>query len=357
MAVDTAAGVTDAMPMTARTGRRLVATALWLVPAMLCAQASAAAGTPPAPLFDDERPLQMMLELPLERLLRERRDRPEVDGVVVVADPGGQARRLDATVSTRGHSLNFKRSQVEGTVFAGQNKLKLSTLCRDSDGFEDYLELERLAYLLYQQVSDVSLRVRAVNMRYVDVESGGKVTEAPAFFLEHVDSLAARVGSVVLDVPTVPIASLDPEALALTSLFEYLIGNTDWAATAAAEGRECCHNMVPLIRAGSSYPVVPLPYDFDSSGLVDAPYAVPNPDLHTRSVRERVYRGYCISNPHLGNAREKLNAARPAMEAIISAGRLEPRSRRKAMDYLAEGFEDMNDTRHWQRKIVDSCRG
>ncbi len=339
-----------------------------MMPVLLCAQASPAAGTSPAPLFDDERPLRMVLELPLERLLRGRRDRPEVDGVVVVADPGGQARRLDAKVSTRGHSrlkncdfpplgLNFKRSQVEGTVFAGQNKLKLSTLCRDSDGFEDYLELERLAYLLYQQVSDVSLRVRAVNMRYVDVESGGKVTEAPAFFLEHVDSLAARVGSVVLDVPTVPIASLDPEALALTSLFEYLIGNTDWAATAAAEGRECCHNMVPLIRAGSSYPVVPLPYDFDSSGLVDAPYAVPNPDLHTRSVRERVYRGYCISNPHLGNAREKLNAARPAMEAIISAGRLEPRSRRKAMDYLAEGFEDMNDTRHWQRKIVDSCRG
>jgi hypothetical protein len=353
--------------MIGQRGNRLVTSAAWVLAAALCAPAASAAAEA-APLFRDAQPLEVTLELPLKTLLRERKDRPEVDGVAVVAGPGGQSLRLDVKVSTRGHNrlekcdfpplgLDFKRSQLDGTVFAGQNKLKLSTRCRDGGKFDDYLELERLAYLLYQQVSDVSLKVRAVNMRYVDTDRGGEAMQAPGFFLEHFDSLAARMGKAVLDVPSVPLADLDPAALARIGLFEYLIGNTDWAATSAAAGRDCCHNIVPLVPTSGAGPVVPFPYDFDSSGFVDPPYAEPDYRLNTRSVRDRVYRGYCVSNPHLDTAREKLNAARPAMEAIISSARLEPKMQRKALDYLAEGFEDINDAKGWQRGILDRCRG
>jgi hypothetical protein len=349
-------------------GNRLVATAPWLLAAALCAPSCLAAGTPPAPLFQDQKPLEMTLELPLKTLLRERKERPEVDGVAVVPGPAGTPTRLDVKVSTRGHNrlekcsfpplgLNFRRSQLDGTVFAGQDKLKLATMCRGGGDYDQYLELERLVYLLYQQVADVSLQVRPLRMRYVDTDKDGEVTEAPAFFLEHFDSLAARTGRVVLDVPTVPLDDLDPATLALIGLFEYLVGNTDWAATSAAAGRDCCHNIVPLVPASGAGPVVPFPYDFDSSGFVDAPYAEPSEVLNTRSVRERVYRGYCVSNPHLEEIRAKLNAARPAMESIIQAGQLTPRTRRKALDYLAEGFEDINDPKNWQRRILDRCRG
>jgi hypothetical protein len=352
--------------MIGQRGNRLVTSAAWMLAAALCAPAVPAAAD--APLFRDAQPLELTLELPLKTLLRERKDRPEVDGVAVVIGPDGRPLRLDVKVSTRGHNrlekcdfpplgLDFKRSQLDGTVFAGQNKLKLSTRCRDGGKFDDYLELERLAYLLYQQVSDVSLKVRAVNMRYVDTDRGGEVMQAPAFFLEHFDSLAARTGKAVLDVPAVPLNDLEPEVLAMVGLFEYLIGNTDWAATSAAAGRDCCHNIVPLVPAAGLGPVVPFPYDFDSSGFVDPPYAQPDSRLNTRSVRDRVYRGYCVSNPHLGKAREKLNAARPAMEAIIGSARLEPKMQRKALDYLAEGFEDINDAKVWQRRILDRCRG
>jgi len=242
-------------------------------------------------------------------------------------------------------------------VLAGQDKMKLSTRCRDGGKFDDYLELERLAYLLYQQVSDVSLKVRAVNMRYVDTERGGEAMQAPAFFLEHFDSLAARLGKAVLDVPAVPLNDLEPQALARVGLFEYLIGNTDWAATSAAAGRDCCHNIVPLVPATGLGPVVPFPYDFDSSGFVDPPYAQPDSRLNTRSVRDRVYRGYCVSNPHLDQARRELNAARPAMESAIRAGSLDAKMQRKALDYLAEGFDEINDDKNWQRRILDRCRG
>jgi len=351
--------------MISQGGYRLAGVASSLLAAVLCSPAAPATG---APLFEDEQPLELTLELPLKSLLRERKDRPEVEAVAIVTGPGGQSRRVDVKVATRGHnrldkcdfpplSLNFKRSQVDGTVFADQDKLKLSTLCRSKSDYEDFLELERLAYLLYQQATDVSLRARAASMRYVDTDRGGEVVAAPAFFLEHFDSLAKRSDRVVLDVPTVPLADLDPAQLALIGLFEYLIGNTDFAATSAAAGRECCHNIVPLVRPGTTAPVVPFPYDFDSSGFVDASYAVPDARLKTRSVRDRVYRGYCISNPHLEAARAGLNRARPAMESVIQGGRLSAKAQRKALDYLASGFEDLNDARDWRRKIVDQCRG
>ena len=39
-----------------------------------------------------------------------------------------------------------------------------------------------------------------------------------------------------------------------------------------------------------------MPYDFDYSGLVDAPYAVPPDSIHLANVRVRRYRGFCLHN-------------------------------------------------------------
>lgn len=324
--------------------------------------------TAPAPLFQDEQPLEMALELPLKSLLHERKQRPELDGVVVVAGPGGQVLRLDVKVSTRGHNrldkcsfpplgLDFKRSQVDGTVFAGQNKLKLVTLCQDRPGYDQNLELERLIYSMYQQVSPFSLRTRAVRVRYVDTDHGGEVREAPAFILEHFDSLAQRMGRTVQTVPPAQLGELDGPALDLLGLFQYLIGNTDWSTMAAAEGRDCCHNTVLLASAGGGGRIMPVPYDFDSSGLVDAPYAEPNETLRLRSVRDRKYRGYCASNGHVDQTVAILNAARPAMEATLGSGRLEPKYVEKARKYLADGFDVLNDPKKRQDRIIDDCRG
>ena len=38
--------------------------------------------------------------------------------------------------------------------------------------------------------------------------------------------------------------------------------------------------------------MIPLPYDFDFSGLVNAPYAVANPNYEIKFVRDRIYLGF-----------------------------------------------------------------
>ena len=78
------------------------------------------------------------------------------------------------------------------------------------------------------------------------------------------------------------------QELATLALFQYLIGNTDWSALYG-------HNTVALQDANETLNVVP--YDFDFSGLVDLSYAVPAPELSIRTVRRRVFRGFCTPAP------------------------------------------------------------
>ncbi len=40
-------------------------------------------------------------------------------------------------------------------------------------------------------------------------------------------------------------------------------------------------------------PKYSVPYDFDSSGLVNAHYAAPPEGLRVRNIRQRLYRGFC----------------------------------------------------------------
>src|SRR5690606_26257310 len=90
---------------------------------------------------------------------------------------------------------------------------------------------------------------------------------------------------------------LDTEQASLVAVFEYLIGNTDFSMVHGARDDDCCHNIVPFSREGQDYLIIP--YDFDFSGLVNAAYASPNPELPIRSVTRRLYRGLCEQNPYL----------------------------------------------------------
>ena len=70
------------------------------------------------------------------------------------------------------------------------------------------------------------------------------------------------------------------------ALFEYMIGNTDWAVTVS-------HNTRLMLSKDDtlSKPYV-VPYDFDYSGLVNTYYSIPDEKLEIETVTQRVYRGY-----------------------------------------------------------------
>lgn len=321
------------------------------------------------PLFYDDSSLALTIEGPFERLTRERYDKPELDGVVRYTDADGQEIVLDVGLSPRGNSrleicsfpplwLNFRRSQLPDTVFAGQNRIKLVTLCRGRDSYRDYLAQEYQVYRAYNVLTEHSFRVRWVTIEYVETEGRRpSSTSEAAFLIEEDWEVAERAGMAAVKVSSLRVAQLDSAGAALLFLFQYMIGNTDWSAIAATAGDNCCHNAKLIGPQDHDAGRLVLPYDFDQIGLINAGYARPSPSVPIRSVTQRLYRGYCALNDELEAARQLLNERRSDIEAGYTALEVSDRSRDRAVSYLSDSYERINEPRRFERDILGRCRG
>ena len=248
-------------------------TRTWLLVLTTLVTTSAAHAQPGAALFSSNDVIELTLTAPIRTLVNKRTRRPEVDGTLSYTDANGEMTLLDLEVRTRGKnrlslcrfpplSLNFKRRQVAGTLFSGQNRLKLATRCQAGERYEQYLYLEYLIYRIYQQVTDNGFRVRPVNMRYVDSERD-RVDVAPGFLIEHIDGVAARTMMSPVEQPSLLIAELNPLQTSLYMIFQYLVGNTDFSALMPADDDDCCHNTDLLGPRSGDTGLIPVPYDFD----------------------------------------------------------------------------------------------
>ena len=331
-----------------------------LLSACVCAQQE-------SPLFNNTDPLELTLTAPMRTLVNQRMQRRSVDGTLGYASADGNI-ELELEVTPRGNNrlatcafppmwINLKRRQLEGTVFAGQNRLKLVTPCRSGSVYEEYLALEHLAYRIFETVGEHAFRTRYVRMTYVDTQRNNRRTEAPAFLIEHMNELATRTAAQAIDTDTISHDMLEPRAITIVALFEFLIGNTDWSALAGADGDDCCHNARPLVLGETADPrFVIAPYDFDQSGIVNAAYAQPAASLRLRSVRERLYRGFCATNTYVSEAAARFVTARPAIEALIAEEQLSDRARTRVSNYIAEGFEILSDPQLLERSVIANCR-
>jgi hypothetical protein len=133
-----------------------------------------------------------------------------------------------------------------------------------------------------------------------------------------------------------------------------MIGNTDFSPIAAAEGEKCCHNSTLFGNEGE--PIHAIPYDFDMSGLVNAPYAEANPRFKIKRVTQRLYRGRCA---HIGNLDKSLQAFqdnRSAIYALIdSQSELTPKTRKSIVKFIDGFYEDIDDPEEVERRLVSKC--
>jgi hypothetical protein len=316
------------------------------------------------PLFADDRPLTLTLAAPFRELIR-LKDRTEYDGTISIAGEVADV-VLDMQIRVRGRrrlehcdfpplSIAFSPDDVAGTVFSGQQRLKLVTLCRRFDSYRDYLALEYLIYEFFNALTDRSFRVRWVDVQYVytDTRRERSIVEH-AFLVEDDDEVAERLGMQLIERQQLSVAELDPPHTALVSLFQFMIGNTDWALIEADGDEDCCHN--GKVVAGHEAPFVVLPYDFDQSGLIDAEYAVPSEKLRIRSVTQRQYRGFCVFNSQLEAAVARLNEARASFGDDLVSGEIRERSLMRAVRYLDDSFEIINDAEELQEEVYEECR-
>ncbi len=343
-----------------------------LVFVLLVSSANAAVAQSPGdvdPLFRSQDALDVRLVAPINAIKRERSDEEELDGTLRWTEADGREVEVAVKIRARGNyrrrrdtcpfpplRLNFKTSEVEDTLFDEQDKVKLVSHCRDgSSRYEQAVLREWLTYRMFNAMTDLSYRVRLLRITYEDSDRSRQMDPEYAFFIESKERLSARTGLSIVEIERSSVDDLDPAYTNLTSIFQYMIGNTDFSPIAGAEGEICCHNVHLYSDGDRIYPIL---YDFDMSGMIDAPYSSPNPKFNLRNVKQRLYRGRCAFNAHLPDTIQAFKDRRDALYALVGADQhIHKNTRRALTKYLDSFFAVIDSAKNIDRKIIRACLG
>ena len=323
----------------------------------------------PPKLFASNEILDVTLKGPWRRVMKQKSSPEKYAGTLEYTVAGGKTVSFPIGITTRGLTrrdqvcafpplkLWFDKEQVKGTAFRGQSSLKMVTYCNSNSRYEQYNVKEYLAYRIYNLITPYSFRVRPMQVNHVDSERDGKEVDFFGFLLEDIDDVAKRNGLVELEISRVSKKRLDSVETSNYVVYQYLIGNLDWSAQVGPDPDECCHNSKLIGTGPEDSPVFVIPYDLDSTGLVNAHYARPPNNLRVRRITQRLYRGYCIHNSELPAT---LGRFRENREAILGLFRDEPlltdRSRSTAIKYLEDFYESVNEPEDVEKLLIGKCR-
>jgi hypothetical protein len=307
------------------------------------------------PLFKHDTMLVFTIVANMKPLLRDRGDKP-IDHLAVLKyarkkkapidipikiKVRGNFRRQTANCEFPPLLIDIDKQKKKNSVFDYQNHLKLITHCVN----EEYIFQEYMVYKIYNLLTDYSFKARLARVTYQDSAAKRPTETKMAFLLEDETDLAKRNSLKMYELKQLRAEQLDSLAMARLSVFEYLIGNTDWSVP-------FLHN-IKLLTNGVSLPV-PVPYDFDHSGIVAAKYAAPSEALPIISVRERLYRGIAYPLPIFEQVFAQFRTLRPQIYALYENNSLlQPNYVKKTVKYLDEFYEVINNPKAVKREFVD----
>ena len=322
----------------------------------------------PAKLFTSSEPISVTISAPWRDLERKEKYQGTYPAKIEFTDELGNATSLNLTVERRGLTrqvvcrfppikLQFDKKVVKGTSFSGQKSLKMVTHCQKSSRFEQLYVLEMLAYRMYNIITDFSFRVRPLSVTYVDSKHGGQQGPKFAFLIEDDSDVAKRNGQKKLKIGRNKSNRLESREASNFALFQYMVSNLDWSALSGPDKDKCCHNAKLIGRDPLKEPVYAIPYDFDATGLVNAPYAVPPAKLPVKTVTQRLFRGFCVHNVTMEDTRQRFADNQGAILALVrDEPLLKSSSRKKALKYLEKFFDILQDDREFHKNIMAKCR-
>ena len=314
------------------------------------------------PLFagTDALPITIAADFRAVTKDRDPESKKRFDAELRTTRADGRIDVMHVKLGTRGHfrlmprncdmpplRVEFAKNEVKGTIFDGQSWLKLGTHCQDTADYEQYTLKEYLTYKIYNLVTDRSFRTRLVKTTFVDSKNGKTIASRYGLFLEHDNDVARRMEGRTVELPRLVFKDVDTDTLSLMMVFEYMIGNTDYSIWAL-------HNVRVVQRPDRT--LYPIPYDFDISGIVHPPYAVPATGLPIRSVLDRYYRGPCVTPAKLNPILANFIARKDQVMALYdSLPDLKKDVRNEAKDYLDDFYSTIKSDKNTKRVFTENC--
>ena len=163
-------------------------------------------------------------------------------------------------------------------------------------------------------------------------------------------ALVQKLGGKILDIKGAGPDDMQAGPMVVTALFEYLIGNTDYSMAGL-------HNIELFTRTDGSDPV-PVARDFDFAGIVNTRYATPDPRLHIRTVRDRLFRGYCAPDAEYPKAFAVFDTKKDAIYALYHdkiGALLQPKIVDETTKYLDDFYKTIDTPKNAKSDIVEAC--
>ena len=290
--------------------------------------------------------LDLTITTNLNAIKDNRRSAVEYTATIQFKDGDQKLQSWETGVSLRGNfrrmkcadipplKLNFKKKELTAAGLAKFDDYKLVTHCVEERKQAKELVLkEYLAYKLYNGITDHSYRVQLLNITFIDQQSGDKIKQS-GFLIEDTAELRHRIGAEkVKEKINVPYAQFNSAQVREVALFQYFIGNSDWDLSVS-------RNVKYVLK---DHQILAIPYDFDFSGLVDAPYAlVANPKLGIYSIKERVYLGFDEDEQMLRESLESLKSKKSTLQQIVKDfNPLKKKAKREILTYLNTFFDNV----------------
>jgi len=314
-------------------------------------------------LFDADQPMECTLSFDMRKLNKEKDQEQYQDAIIVCH--GEDSVILEKRIQLRARGiyrknichlppirLNLEDSVKKSGGFKKHKSIKLVTHCEHTKMYREYVLKEYLAYKLYNLLTEESFKVRLMKVRYIDTgRKEPKEYPGYGFLIEDIDVVAKRSDAIEIEVLTINQEHLDFEAMRRVAIFQFMIGNTDWSVPGL-------HNY-KLLRSNDPLKTapIPVPYDFDLAGLVDAVYATPDPLFPIQDVRERYFRGICGTLEEFKVALQEFYDIKDAVyQTILEFECIEDKTRTEILRYIDEFYEIIESDKRIQAVMLSSCK-
>jgi len=313
------------------------------------------------PLFQDEKPLSIRLGYSFKTVKQNTTDSVYYPTHLYYKNGHDQWDSLSISVRARGNfrrkycyfapmRIKIKKKEAKGTSFEGNQYLKLVLPCQDGSTYHDLIRKEYICYQLYEASTPYTFNTRLLDITLTDQKGNrNKTYQVPGFFIEDDDLVAKRFHGKIIDSLDLHPLLLHDTSSVTHDFFELMIANTDFSTTFH-------HNTKIIHIKPKKY--IPVAYDFDMAGFVNAPYATFRETLDITSVRERVYRGFCRNENVLQFVRGEYIKNKPNVMNVLD--RYKDFQSDKEFEgmkkYILGFFDILESDGRFQTEIVKACR-
>jgi len=266
---------------------------------------------------------------------------------------------IDASIEVRGNfrrkkencdfppiRIRLKKGDVEKSVFGRNRNIKLVTHCREkSSQFIQFMAKEYTTYKIHNLISIYSFKVKMVEITYIDENNKLKPFTNQAFIIQDVEDLA-RIHDMKEFEGRLTADSIDHDNLLTTSIFQFMIGNTDWLIQFSKN--------LKFLRDGNK--IILVPYDFDYTALVGTDYSLPGGHA-VLMVPERTFKGPCFEMDELEGEFMRFNDKKEEiLQLITESPYLKPRSKSEMKKYINEFYSIIKSKARVKEYFLSKCK-